>query len=98
MYWNYTFILTIVHSLVSRDGYVVVDDTHRAQFDQSPWPWVVNKSFPAIESGCSAVPVNEVNIHNIIIPWPACVVAVLIVMSCQYLVMLIIVRYLLYEW
>ena len=26
-------------SLVSRDGYVVVDDTGYPQFDDSEWPW-----------------------------------------------------------
>ena len=27
--------------LVSRDGWVVVDDTKRPLFDNSPWPWVI---------------------------------------------------------
>ena len=60
------YIILFLCSLVSRDGYVVVDDTHRAQFDESVWPWVVNKSYPAPQpSSCSAVPVKEVNTHHI---------------------------------
>jgi alpha-glucosidase len=29
--------------LVSRDGWVVVDDSARPMFDDSPWPWVVER-------------------------------------------------------
>ncbi len=30
--------------LLSRDGWVVVDDSNRPLFDASPWPWVVQRS------------------------------------------------------
>lgn len=33
--------------LVSRDGYVVVDDTNSPQFDNSSWPWVHIRSLPS---------------------------------------------------
>jgi hypothetical protein len=47
--------------LVSRDGYVVVDDTHHPQFDNSSWPWVANTSYPQPSSSdCSAVPPEQV--------------------------------------
>ena len=35
LFCNYIYIF----SLVSRDGYVVVDDTGYPQFDDSEWPW-----------------------------------------------------------
>jgi hypothetical protein len=43
--------------LVSTDGYVVVDDTHHPQFDDSSWPWVRNITYPQPSaSECSAIP------------------------------------------
>ena len=46
--------------LVSTSGYVVVDDTHHPQFDDSSWPWVVNQTFPQPDSSsCNNVdPMN----------------------------------------
>ena len=42
--------------LVSTSGYVVVDDTHHPQFDNSSWPWVVNQTFPQPDpSSCNKV-------------------------------------------
>ena len=40
--------------LVSRDGYVVVDDTNSPEFDNSLWPWVYTRSLesPSVET-CS---------------------------------------------
>ena len=53
-------------SLVSRDGYVVVDDTNRPQLDDSPWPWVVNKTYPHPKpEDCSAVLATEVTSHRV---------------------------------
>jgi len=41
---------------VSTSGYVVVDDTHHPQFDDSEWPWVINQTFPQPDpSSCSKV-------------------------------------------
>ena len=40
---------TLFSSLVSTSGYVVVDDTNYPQFDDSEWPWVVNKTYPEPE-------------------------------------------------
>ena len=46
---------------MSQDGYVVVDDTHHPEFDDSPWPWVVNKSYPQpSQAACAAVPAAQV--------------------------------------
>ena len=40
---------------------MVVDDTNRPQFDTSPWPWVVNKTYPTpSDDQCSAVKAEEV--------------------------------------
>ena len=40
---------------------MVVDDTNRPQLDNSPWPWVVNKTYPTpSEKQCSAVKTEEV--------------------------------------
>ena len=40
---------------------MVVDDTNRPQFDTSPWPWVVNKTYPTpSDDQCSAVKTEEV--------------------------------------
>lgn len=33
--------------LISRDGYVVLDDTNSPQFDDSPWPWVYVRPLPS---------------------------------------------------
>lgn len=39
-----------------------MDDTNRPQFDDSPWPWVVNKTYPHPKpEDCSAIPTSEVN-------------------------------------
>ena len=47
--------------LVSQSGYVVVDDTNRPQFDISPWPWVINKTYPTPSGDqCSAVKTEAV--------------------------------------
>lgn len=51
----------LLSSLVSRDGYVVVDDTHRPHFDDSNWPWVVNTTYPQPNaSDCTPIPPEEV--------------------------------------
>ena len=40
---------------------MIVDDTNRPQFDTSPWPWVVNKTYPTpSDDQCSAVKIEEV--------------------------------------
>ena len=50
------------HRLVSQSGYVVVDDTNRPQFDTSPWPWVVNKTYPTpSDNQCSTMKNEEVS-------------------------------------
>ena len=50
--------------LVSQSGYVVVDDTNHPQFDISPWPWVVNKTYSTPgDDQCSMVKNEEVGIH-----------------------------------
>ena len=54
--------LSFTHRLVSQSGYVVVDDTNRPQFDTSPWPWVVSKTYPTpSQDQCSAVKKEEVS-------------------------------------
>ena len=54
-------IRTVFYRLISRSGYVVVDDTNRPQFDTSPWPWVVNQTHPSpSEHECSSVHQYEV--------------------------------------
>lgn len=41
---------------------MVVDDTNRPQFDTSPWPWVVSKTYPTpSHDQCSAVKKEEVS-------------------------------------
>lgn len=54
-------MVTIQCRLVSRDGYVIVDDTHHPQFDNSTWPWVVNKTYhqPSTDE-CSQVKPEQV--------------------------------------
>ena len=50
---------------MSRDGYVVVDDTHHPHFDEEDWPWVVNTTYPQPSpSDCSAVPVEQVRVST----------------------------------
>jgi len=52
--------------LVSTSGYVVVDDTHHPQFDNSDWPWVVNQTFPQPDpSSCSKVEPMNVCAQNV---------------------------------
>jgi len=52
------------HRLVSTSGYVVVDDTHHPQFDDSEWPWVVNQTFPQPDpSSCTKVEPTKVNFY-----------------------------------
>ena len=47
---------SILLRLVSTSGYVVVDDTHHPQFDDSEWPWVINQTFLQPDpSSCSKV-------------------------------------------
>ena len=57
-------IIINVFSLVSRDGYVVVDDTGHPQFDKSEWPWVTqpNRANTNTSSGsCSEFSVTTVS-------------------------------------
>ena len=46
---------------MSRNGYVVVDDTNRPRFDNSDWPWVLNTTFPpASAADCNSVSLDDV--------------------------------------
>lgn len=61
--------LPLLHSLVSRDGYVVVDDTHHPHFDDSPWPWVANTTYPQPNpSECTPIPPEQVGGRAVIGP------------------------------
>lgn len=54
-------VSSLLHSLVSRDGYVVVDDTHHPHLDDSTWPWVVNTTYPQPNaSDCTPIPPEQV--------------------------------------
>lgn len=56
-------VSSLLHSLVSRDGYVVVDDTHHPHFDDSTWPWVVNTTYPQPNaSDCTPIPPEQVGV------------------------------------
>jgi alpha-glucosidase len=46
--------------LVSRDGFVVVDDTHHPHFNEEDWPWVVNTTYPQPSPlDCAAVSMEQ---------------------------------------
>lgn len=46
--------------VISHDGFVVLDDTNDAEFDASPWPWVVRNTKPMpLEASCSNVDPTE---------------------------------------
>ena len=39
----------------------MVDDTNHPRFDSSPWPWVVNKTYPTpSDDKCSLLKTEEV--------------------------------------
>ena len=62
--YHYYYCKQLPCSLVSQSGYVVVDDTNRPQFDSSPWPWVLNKTYPTpSEKQCSSVDHDQVNLY-----------------------------------
>ena len=51
---------------MSRNGYVVVDDTNRPRFDNSDWPWVLNTTFPpASAADCNSVSLDDVRYHKL---------------------------------
>ena len=58
------------YSVISRDGYVVVDDTNRPTLDgDADWHWVVNAtSNPPDPDTCKSIPPEQVNyvIHTLI--------------------------------
>ncbi|RHY34942.1 hypothetical protein DYB32_000565 [Aphanomyces invadans] len=46
------------YGLISRSGYVVVDDSLSSELNNDPWPWVVEKT-PTPAAGCAAIPAHE---------------------------------------
>ena len=35
------------YGVISRNGYALIDDTHTPAFDNSPWPWITPRQWPA---------------------------------------------------
>ncbi|KAF0699404.1 Aste57867_10012 [Aphanomyces stellatus] len=46
------------YGLISRSGYVVVDDSLTMELDNDPWPWLVEKK-PKAATNCSSVPKEQ---------------------------------------
>ncbi|CAF3801438.1 unnamed protein product [Rotaria sordida] len=53
--------LHCTYGVISRRGYVLIDDTHRPQFDNdSRWPWIINKQYsPPDSRHCQTVSIEE---------------------------------------
>ena len=56
-------MLIFLLRVISRSGYVVVDDSNRPTLDDSDWPWVVNNtSTPPDPAVCRDIPVEKVSV------------------------------------
>ncbi|CAF1309523.1 unnamed protein product [Rotaria sp. Silwood1] len=53
--------LHCTYGVISRRGYVLIDDTHRPQLDNdSRWPWIINKQYsPPNPNHCQIVSIEE---------------------------------------
>ena len=62
--------VSVCSRLVSTDGYAVVDDTHRPQFDNASWPWLRNISYPQpAKSQCTTIAPEQVNVCVCVCVW-----------------------------